>query len=191
VGGQSSTQAGEAQAQAEPPDSSGSQKSAEERARELLAAVRVGPRSPRPVKTTYAFIENLTSQSSTWIVRYAEHLHPGNNGASSTNGPARVAQEGASRIPGISPPRVVKKVDPCYPANPLAERVNGTVILYGVIRQDGIVEDVVLVEGFNPRIDQKATSAFAQSFFEPSRKKDEAIPVEVLIEIPFNMVPCL
>jgi hypothetical protein len=190
-GSQDSTQAEDTQAQAKPPDGSGSQKSAEQRARELLAAVRAGPRSPRPVQTTYAFIENLTSQSSTWMMRYAEHRHPGNNGANSSNGPARVAQAGAVRILGISPPRVVKKVDPCYPADPLAERVNGTVILYGVIREDGIVEDVVLVEGFDPHIDQKATNAFAQSFFEPSRKKDQAIPVEVLIEIPFNMVPCL
>jgi hypothetical protein len=189
--GQSSTQAGETQEQAKPLDSSGSQKPAEQRARELLAAVQAGPRPPRPIQTTYAFIENLTSQSSTWMLRYAEHQHPGNNGANGSNGPARVAQAGAARLPGISPPRVVKKVDPCYPANPLAERVNGIVILYGVIRQDGIVEDVVLVEGINPRIDQKATSAFAQSFFEPSRKKDQAIPVEVLIEIPFNMVACL
>jgi hypothetical protein len=134
------------------------------------------------VQTTYAFIPNLTSQSSTWMVRYAEHVR-GSNGANGTNGPARVAREGAVRIPGIAPPRVVKKVDPCYPANPLAERVNGTVILYGVIRLDGMVEDVILVEGFNPRIDQ--------SFFEPARKRDRPVSVEVLLEIPFNMAPCL
>jgi hypothetical protein len=119
------------------------------------------------VQTTYAFIPNLTSQSSTWMVRYAEHVH-GSNGTNGTNGPARVAREGAVRIPGITPPRVVKKVDPCYPANPLAERVNGTVILYGVIRLDGMVEDVILVEGFNPRIDQASTPASTRKQSAPS-----------------------
>jgi outer membrane biosynthesis protein TonB len=177
-------------AQPEAQENPESQKSAEQRARELLAAVRAGPRSARPVQTTYAFIPNLTSQSSTWMVRYAEQVH-GSNDTNGANGPARVAREGGVRIPGITPPRVVKKADPCYPANPLAERVNGTVILYGVIRADGIVEDVVLVEGFHPRIDQKAISSFAQSFFEPARKRDRPVSVEVLLEIPFNMVPCL
>jgi len=191
AGDQNRGQAGGTQAQAEKPGSAGSQKSAEQRARELMEAVQAGARSPRPVRTTYAFISNLTSQSSTWMVRYAEHQHSIGDGTNGANGPARVAQEGAVRLPGITPPQVVKKVDPCYPANPLAERVDGTVILYGVIRQDGIVEDVVLVEGIHPAIDKKAELAFAQSVFEPARKKGQPIPVEVLIEIPFRMARCL
>lgn len=162
-------------------------KSAEERARELMEAVRLGPRSPRPVQTTYAFISNLTSQSSTWMIRYAERKEAGADG----NGPGHVAQRGAFRLPNITPPRVLKKVDPCYPSGVFSERVDGTVILYGVIREDGLVQDVTLVQSVQPKVDQRAAQAFAQSFFEPARKNGQPVPVEVLIEIPFRMAACL
>jgi TonB family protein len=161
--------------------------SAEQRARELMEAVRLGPRSPRPVQTTYAFISNLTSQSSTWMIRYAERKGANSNG----DGPAHVAQSGAFRLPNITPPQVVKKVDPCYPSGAFSQRVDGTVILYGVIREDGMVQDVTLVQSVQPKVDQRAEQAFAQSFFEPARKNGRAIPVEVLIEIPFRMAACL
>lgn len=163
------------------------EKSAQQRARELMQAVQQGTNSPRQIETTYSFISSLTSQSSTWTIRYAERTDRG----AEPGGPAHVAQRGALRLPNITPPEAVKKVDPCYPYNPGAERVDGTVILYGVIRADGVVEDVTLVNGVEPRINQKATRAFSQSFFTPARKNGQPISVEVLIEIPFRMVPCL
>jgi protein TonB len=171
--------------EAAPKRSSG--KSPLERARELLEAVRAGARARRRVDTTYAFIPNLTSQSSTWMLRYAER-NPANPGHGS---PDRIRANNPSKNRGMTPPQVVKKVDPCYPSHAYTERVDGTAVLYAVIRADGGVEDATLVEGIEPRVDKRAVAALAQSQFEPARKNGRPITVEVLVEIPFRLAPCL
>jgi TonB family protein len=162
-------------------------KSAQQRARELLEAARAGSQSRRRVDTTYAFIPALTSQSSTWMLRYAER-DPGSPGRVATAG---ISANSPRKNPDLVPPRAMKKVDPCYPSDAYRERVDGTVVLYGVIRADGVVEDATLVEGIEPRVDTRAVRAFAQSVFEPARKKGQPIEVEVLVEIPFRLAPCL
>jgi len=173
---------GEAQAEQAPPS-----KSPQQRARELLEAARAGSQSRRRVDTTYAFIPALTSQSSTWMLRYAER-DPDNPGRVATVG---MSANNPGKNPDMMPPRAVKKVDPCYPSDAYRERVDGTVVLYGVIRADGVVEDATLVEGIEPRVDKRAVRAFAQSLFEPARKKGQPIEVEVLVEIPFRLALCL
>ena len=181
----SAAQAGrQEKAKAEPAPES---RSPQQRAKDLLEAVRAGSQARRRVDTTYAFISALTSQSSTWMLRYAER---------DRNNPGHVAKVGISannpgKNPDLVPPRVVKKVDPCYPSDAHRERVDGTVVLYGVIRADGVVEDATLLEGVEPRVDKRAVRAFAQSVFEPARKKGQPVEVEVLVEIPFRLAPCL
>jgi TonB family protein len=162
-------------------------KSPQQRARELLEAVRAGSQARRRVDTTYAFIPALTSQSSTWMLRYAERDRD-NPGHGAKTG---ISANNPGKDPDVVPPRVVKKVDPCYPSDAYRERVDGTVVLYGLIRADGVVEDATLVEGIEPRLDKRTIRAFAQSLFEPARKKGQPVEVEVLVEIPFRLAPCL
>lgn len=126
----------------------------------------------RRVFVTYLYLANLTSQSSSWLLQFAER-QPSNPG-----GP-------------ILPPRARKKVDPCYPSEALRERVEGVVVVYGVIRVDGRVEDTVVMKGANSAIDKAALDAFSRSLFEPGRKNGKPVDVEALVEIPFRLVPCL
>ncbi len=143
-----------------------------ERGRELMEEAQGGGSGSRRVFVTYLYLANLTSQSSSWLLQFAER-QPSNPG-----GP-------------ILPPRARKKVDPCYPSEALRERVEGVVVVYGVIRVDGRVEDTVVMKGANSAIDKAALDAFSRSLFEPGRKNGKPVDVEALVEIPFRLVPCL
>src|SRR5215469_3142671 len=93
---------------------------------------------------------NLTSATGSWIIRFAELK----------------AEDMAS--PGeLSSPEPVRKVDPLYPAALRNDRVEGVVILHAIIRSDGSVGDVRVLEGFNDQLDANARTALEQWRFLP------------------------
>lgn len=158
------------------------QKSPEQRGRELLAAIHPGAQSPsegarRQVYMTYLYLAALTSQSSSWMLQYSEF--PGSN------------PEGVPADAPVVAPQVIRKVDPCYSADAHWERVEGTVLVYAVIRTDGGVGDVVVMRSLSPKIDDRAIAALQNSRFEPARKGGQPVPVEALVEIPFRLAPCM
>ena len=91
----------------------------------------------------------------------------------------------------MAAPQVIKKVDPCYSADAHWERVEGTVLVYAVIRTDGGVGDVVVMRSLAPKIDDRAIAALQNSRFQPARKGGQPVPVEALVEIPFRLAPCM
>ncbi len=149
----------------------------QERGRALLEAVHAGGAGPRRLYVTYLYLANLTSQSSSWLLQFAESLV----GSAAPSGPEAI----------LAPPQVRKKVDPCYPSEvEFKERVEGVVVVYGLIRPDGRVDDAVVMRGINPRIDQAALEAFSRSLFEPARKRGKPVAIDALVEIPFRFAPC-
>jgi len=139
--------------------------------------VQAGGGGPRRLYITYLYLANLTSQSSSWLLQFAESL--GGNPIPST--PEAI----------LAPPQVRKKVDPCYPSDVShTERIEGVVVVYGLIRADGRVDDAVVMRGVNPRIDQAALDAFSRSLFEPARKRGKPVAIDALVEIPFRFAPC-
>ncbi len=157
-----------------PPAAPPPERSREERIQELLAATEGSPR----VHSTYLFLSNLTAQSSSWLLRFIER-EPGNPAAGE-----------AGQGQGFTAPVVVQKVDPCYPSDAYTERVEGTVLLYGVIGTDGTVEDVTVVRATEERLAERAKDAFARSRFQPARRQGRPIAVDVLVEIPFRLALC-
>jgi len=158
-----------------------------ERAQELLDAITPGMRPGaagryRRVYTIYINMPNLTSQSGSWVLRFSE-----------LNEADQAAPGGASDDDdnGIAAPQAVKKVDPRYPPSARQERIEGTVLLYAVIRSDGAVTDVAVVRGVDARLDVSAVEAFRRWRFQPGTKNGHAINLEVLIEIPFRLLPLL
>ena len=117
----------------------------------LLAAARVSkgaaPKVPVELGGTYAPVPdprfagrvvytmavqmpNVTSYSGSWLVWYAE----------------RVPEPGGAAPREMRPPEVVRKVDPKYVAAAAADRVEGTVRLFGVIGKDGHVGGIALLQ---------------------------------------------
>ncbi|MGH9863386.1 MAG: energy transducer TonB, partial [Candidatus Acidiferrales bacterium] len=153
----------------------------EQRAQELLESLTPGQqlsttRRGRRIYTTYINMPNLGSQSGSWVLRFAEL---GNGGSA----PAGAADEYGP----LSAPVALKKVDPRYPAEARRSRVEGSVFLYGIIREDGEVESVHVVRSLNSLLDQSAVEAFLRWRFQPGQKNGSAIRLEVVVEIPFRL----
>jgi TonB family protein len=127
-------------------------------------------------KRTYTMnvnMPNLSSATGSWILNFAE-LHPEHPHMTATD---------------LSSPVPVRKVDPKYPPTLVAERVEGEVVLYGVIATDGSVGQIQIVRGVDDQLDENAKNALAQWKFKPAEKAGEAIEVEVIAHIPFRIPP--
>jgi TonB family protein len=127
-------------------------------------------------KRTYTMnvnMPNLSSATGSWILNFAE-LHPEHPHMTATD---------------LSSPVPVRKVDPKYPPTLVAERVEGEVVLYGVIAADGSVGQIQIVRGVDDQLDENAKSALAQWKFKPATKAGEPIDVEVIAHIPFRIPP--
>ena len=111
---------------------------------------------------------NLNSGMGSWTVHFAE---------------MRADDEAAG---DISAPEAVHKVDPAYPPSLLHDRVEGVVILHAVIRADGTVGEVSVLEGFNEMLDSNARTALQQWRFRPGLKNGVPVDVEAVIRVPFR-----
>jgi TonB family protein len=150
---------------------------------------KIDPDTPfvgRPVYTLAINMPNVTSYRGDWVIQFAEAL-------SDEERKQETEDERAARLAkkddSLTPPYPVVKVDPKYSAEAMREKVEGEVVLYCVIREDGRMTDLQLVEGLDRRLDANAREAFAKWKFEPARKKGTPIAVETLIRIPFRLNP--
>ena len=112
---------------------------------------------------------NLNSAGGSWVIRFAELDGSGPSGE-------------------LSAPIADHKVDPAYPLQLMRENVSGTVTLRAIIRADGSVSDIQVVNGADPRLDRYASQAFARWHFQPAIKNDASVDVEAIVMIPFKPI---
>ncbi len=124
----------------------------------------------RRVYTMAVNMPNINSRQGSWVVRYSEVGKP--------------SDEGELLAPA---PRV--KVDPAYSAAAMEERIEGEVILSGVIRGDGAVVHIALIESVDERLDRAALAAFSKWRFDPALKNGVPVDVEVVVRVPFSLTP--
>jgi TonB family protein len=117
---------------------------------------------------------NLNSATGSWILNFTE-MHTAPTGPASTSG-GEVAE-----------PSPLRKVDPKYPPNAIAENIEGEVILYAVIRRDGSVDSIQLVKGIDAQLDNNAMRALAQWKFRPAERNGEPVDLEAIVHIPFRL----
>ncbi len=82
---------------------------------------------------------------------------------------------------GIDPPRLVREVKPSYAEEARRTGVEGEVVLEIVVRRDGTVGDVKVLQRLGSGLDQKAIDAVRQWRFEPARRA--GMPVDVVVEV--------
>lgn len=98
--------------------------------------------------------------------------------------PARAGEEPARPAPSAKPgptrlPRLVRQVDPVYPADALAARIEGDVKLEITIGFSGKVEKARIVKSV-PKLDMAALDAVGKWEFEPGLF--EGIPIQATLE---------
>jgi TonB family protein len=86
---------------------------------------------------------------------------------------------------GVTAPVIVKEVKPEYPATALADGKQGLVKLECVVKVDGTVGDVRIVESLDTELDKAAIAAIKQWTFKPGTRDGKAVPVIVEAEMSF------
>jgi TonB family protein len=112
---------------------------------------------------------NLNSAMGSWTVRFAE-LNADPNSQSD-----------------LTAPEAIRKVDPAYPSNLVRDQIEGVVVLHAIIRSDGSVSDVRVLEGFYDQLDENARSALERWRFRPGTKNGVPVDVEAVIRVPFRV----
>ena len=110
---------------------------------------------------------NLNSAGGSWIIRFSE--------LSDQSGPGP-----------LTAPEATHKVDPGYPIELMRQNVQGTLTLRAVIRSDGHVSDVEILNSPDDRLNQFARSAFERWTFRPGTKNGNAVALQAVINIPFR-----
>ena len=90
---------------------------------------------------------------------------------------------------GVTLPTLVKEVKPFYPAEAVAARIQGTVLLSAVVLPDGTVGEVTVIRSLDTRygLDAQAVIAARQWLFNPGTKDGKAVAVRVTIEMTFTL----
>ena len=112
---------------------------------------------------------NLNSAGGSWVIRFAE-LNPNESKGD------------------LTAPEATQKVDPAYPLELMRRNVQGTVMLYAVIRNDGSVSNVRVLRSVDDQLDQYARAALARWHFRPATKNGAAVDLEAVVIIPFKPV---
>jgi protein TonB len=122
-----------------------------------------------------------SSQSTTVTPPLTAAAAPGNPGPVIPGQPVRVGGQ-------IRPPTQINKVQPVYPADALAARVQGIVILEATIGVDGRVTDAKVLRSV-PLLDQAAVDAVRQWAYTPTLLNGAAVPVIMTVTVTFNLDP--
>ena len=113
---------------------------------------------------------NLNSAGGSWVMRFAE---------------LDINHEKGDLLAPVAD----HMVDPAYPMQLMRENVAGTVTLRAIIRADGTVGEIKVVNGADARLDQYASEALARWHFRPAMKNDANVDVEAIVMIPFKPIP--
>jgi TonB family protein len=98
--------------------------------------------------------------------------------------------EGVFRVDrGVTPPRIRSKTDPEYTEVARAARVQGTVILEGIVRADGSVSIERIVRPLGWGLEESAAAALSRWRFYPATADGEPVDVILNIEVNFNLRP--
>ncbi len=142
-------------------------------ARPAHPGVPAGPEMILNGATVYSMnidMPNITSYEGSWVLRFTE-------------------LGGSSPDDMLSAPLPIRKIDPKYAQSAVAEGVEGRVLLYAVIRSDGRVDQVRLVQGIDERLDTSAMAAFSKWEFQPATKNGQPVDLEAVVQIPFKAGP--
>ncbi len=125
---------------------------------------------PRRVYTVHLNMPNLSSESGSWVLRFAEMEEDAFSSAKKED---------------ISKPAVLRKVDPKFDRTAIRDKIRGSVRLAAMLLRDGSVANIRVVESLDVRLDASAVAALTQWRFRPATKNGSPIPLEMLVEIPF------
>ena len=110
-------------------------------------------------------------------------LHTAALANSSPRSPVQaLAQEG-----NTVPPVIIQWVDASYTDSALKQRVEGSVVLMAIVRQDGSIGAVSVSESLEGSLDRRALEAVRTWKFEPATRAGKPVVVVVEIRVDFEL----
>jgi TonB family protein len=97
------------------------------------------------------------------------------------------AQTAPVRVgPGVTAPRLLRKVEPEFSPLARADQIQGTVVLQLVVTEKGRPADIQVISPLGYGLDENAVAAIQKWEFLPGQKDGGAIPVRATIEVNFR-----
>jgi protein TonB len=87
---------------------------------------------------------------------------------------------------GIDPPRLLREVKADFTEDARQRAISGDVVLEIVVRRDGTVGDIRVLQGLGGGLNERAVEAVRQWRFSPARRSGEAVDVFVEVAVAFN-----
>lgn len=97
--------------------------------------------------------------------------------SSESNAPVRIG-------PGVTPPRLIRKVEPEYSAEARANQIQGTVMFQIVVSEQGRPTEITVLSPLGFGLDEQAQRALEQWEFAPGMKN--GVPVRILANVEVN-----
>jgi TonB family protein len=89
---------------------------------------------------------------------------------------------------GVTPPKVLSKIEPEYTEEARVAKYQGSVALSLEIGPDGFPRNIQVVRGLGLGLDENAVTAVSQWTFEPGKKDGAPVPVIATIEVNFRLL---
>ena len=134
---------------------------------------------PGRIYTLHVNMPNLSSATGSWVLKFTE-----------------LEEEESKALERATPtdlagPVPLRKVDPKYPPALASAKIQGVVVLYAIIRRDGSVDSIQLIQGIDPQLDQNAMEALARWKFRAAERRGKPVELETIVRIPFRVVSSL
>ncbi|HUR35028.1 MAG TPA: TonB family protein [Vicinamibacterales bacterium] len=90
---------------------------------------------------------------------------------------------------GVTTPRLIREVKPTYTSDAMRAKVQGSVWVQCIVQPDGSVTNLEVVRSLDSRfgLDEEAKKAARQWRFAPGTRMGQAVPVQITIELTFNL----
>lgn len=90
-------------------------------------------------------------------------------------------------VPGVTPPTLLRKVEPQYSDDARNARVQGTILFQIVIDELGFPTDIVVLSPLGFGLDEKALEAVSQWRFEPASRNGKPVKCFAQVEVNFHL----
>jgi len=88
---------------------------------------------------------------------------------------------------GVKPPSVIHSADPQYSMAARQAKVKGICVVGLIVDSNGVPQNVHVVRGLGSGLDENAIKAVEQYRFKPAQYQGRPVPVEVNIEVNFDI----
>jgi TonB family protein len=88
---------------------------------------------------------------------------------------------------GVTPPVPVSKTKVSYTAEAMRQRIEGSVILQAIVTEQGLADQITVVQSLDDGLDAQAVEALRGWRFTPGQKDGTSVPVEVHVEVVFTL----